>query len=110
VSSPEDLVERKLVECFPPDDVERARGALLTVDDARVRLAAVKLADGDVNTSECYASLAAIHWRDVVGPTEQPRFLAAGVEAADRADADSLMAGDRAEYEAWLATPGPYAR
>ena len=107
--SPDDLVERKLVEHFSPDDVARARVALAAVDVGRVGLAAIKLAEGDVETLERYVLLAAIDWRDVVGPAEQPRYLAAGPHAADRPDAAALLAGDRAEYDTWLATPGPYA-
>lgn len=108
--APDDLAERKLVEHFAPDDLERARAALATVEDGRVRLAAIKLAAGDVELLERYALLAAIDWRDVVGPAEQPRYLAAGPDARNRPDAAGLLAGDRAEYDAWLATPGPYAR
>lgn len=108
-SSPDDLVERKLVEHFAPEDRERARAALAPVADGRVCLAAIKLAEGDVEMLERYALLAEIDWRDVVGPAESPRYLAAGPLAADRPDAAGLIAGDRAEYESWLATPGPHA-
>ena len=108
-SSPDDLVERKLGEYFRGADATRAGEALALVEDPRVQLAAIKLADGDVEMLERYALLAEIDWRDVVGPAESPRYLAAGPHAADRPDVAGLIAGDRAEYESWLATPGPHA-
>lgn len=105
----DDLVERKLVEYFAEQDLPRARAALETLDDGRVQLAAIKLADGEVTTLERYVLLAGVDWRDVVGPAESPRYLAAGPRAAERADADALIAADREHYEAWLRRPGPHA-
>lgn len=104
----EALVERKLGEYFTGADVARAEDALAMVEDPRVRLAAIKLADGDIESLERYVLLAGIDWRDVVGPAESPRYLAAGPDAGKRADADRLIAADRDEYEAWLDRPGPF--
>ncbi len=104
----EELVERKLGEYFTGPDLVRAAEALSMLDDGRVQLAAIKLADGDVESLERYVLLAEIDWRDVIGPAEHPGYLAAGPEAGKRPDAARLVEADLEQYEEWLRRPGPF--
>lgn len=104
-----DLVERKLVEHFAPTGRPRARAALVGVEAPRTALAAIKLAGGDVESLERYVLLASVDFRDVVGPAESPRYLAAGPDAMHRPDAAELIEQDAVDHRRWIDEPGPYA-
>lgn len=103
------LVERKLIEHFAPGERGEARAALEIVESPRVQLAAVRLSEGDVPTLERYALLSTIDARDVIAPAESPRYIAAGIHAHKRPDADELVESDRRDYQAWIERPGPFS-
>ena len=103
------LVERKIMEHFAPESRRRAREILSEIETPRVQLAAIKLSDGSLDALAQYELLARIDWRDVIAPAESPRYLAAGPHALQQPGIEFTVARDEADYQAWLANPGPFA-
>ncbi len=79
----------------------------------RVRLAALKLSDGDLDALRRWVAQAKRDWRDVVAPAEYPeedRMGAAAMAGLDAVRRWHLRRRDRRQYDAWLArVAGPRA-
>ncbi len=100
-----DRVSMKIAQTFSPDDSATVSHLLagyeppssMSVD--RVRLAILKLSDGDIDRLLELIELAGIDARDVVGEAEYPRQMH---HPPGMATPEMILA-DRADYEDWLA-------
>ena len=68
----------------------------------RVRLAALKLAAGDLRRLETAIDTACADYRDVIGPAEYPRYLAQSVQDLDDTRKQQIFDADWDEYQQWL--------
>ncbi len=73
-------------------------------EHARVRLAILKLADGDAAAIATYVQMACLDYRDVVASAESPHTMALGFPAGSDAAAQRRRAfdADRRAYESWF--------
>ena len=106
--SPED-VERILHRDYAAEEVAAARLQLERYGSEswqhatdRVRLAALKLADGDLRRLRTEIDTACVDYRDVIGPAEYPRYLARGGPGLDDATRREIFDADWEEYQQWL--------
>jgi hypothetical protein len=60
-------IEAQLVEAFPADDVDQARGILNPSQDDRVLRAVLTLSEGDLERLRHYSEVAEPVYRDVLG-------------------------------------------
>lgn len=113
------LVKRKVYDTFAPQDRRTAIELLIKEygrnlpfkNEAKpkhleqIRLAAVKLANGNLDELRRYAPIAKIDWRDVIGPAETPEFMRTTVTEFYQLDKQSQAAinqRDRQQYLDWL--------
>jgi hypothetical protein len=90
----------RLLDTYPGDTPEGR---------ARVQLAIVKLAKGDVADLAGWVDVARRDFRDVLASAEYPRQVKLAFVDLDRlsaADRARIVADDRAEYFAWLNPDG----
>ncbi len=106
--SPED-VERVVQRDFASTEVAAAVSQLerygaeswqRAVD--RVRLAALKLAAGDLRRLKTEMDTACADYRDVIGPAEYPRYLAQYDRDLDEERRQQIFDADFEEYQRWL--------
>lgn len=102
-------VDRVLRRDFAPDRVSAAAVLLARInapEAPRVRLAALKLALGDLAKLENAVDLATADYRDVIISAEYRRYAARyHIESATSAAEDSTA--DSNEYQAWLSATTP---
>jgi hypothetical protein len=70
----------------------------------RVQLAALKLANGDVQALRNYVNMAIQDFRDVLGPAEYPEYSKKGALRGQLpvAEARRIIDSDWKQYEEWL--------
>lgn len=100
---------RKVHGWFAPPERPAAAAAVAELADARLQLAAIKVSAGDLGLLREAVALAGIDWRDLLMAAEYPR-QGAVPPGQDSGAAATRQAEDLAEYQAWLAEPGPYGR
>jgi len=72
---------------------------------ARVQLAALKLADGDLDKLQKIVNVAKTDYRDVLSPAEFPEYrrrMRSSARMLEGVERDQAVARDREQYEAWL--------
>lgn len=107
-------LERMLAVVFPAEGLrEAARTQLFRYghelrdrDPGRVRLAILKLSDGDLLKLDKMVDLACQDYRDVLAMAEYPAYmkLEPGIDPNSPA-AQAAIKSDRDQYEAWLSHP-----
>lgn len=78
------------------------------VEENRVRIAAIKLACGDLRELERQIAVALVDFRDVVGAAESPSLMQlgfTGMERAGKEAVETLGAEDLERYEEWVRRP-----
>ncbi len=74
-------------------------------DSARVRAAALKLADGSIDALRRQLEIATADFRDVVGPAEYPEYLRhdyAAIRKLSPAELQNIYAQDSQQYRSWF--------
>jgi hypothetical protein len=82
----------------------------VTTDESldRVRLAAIKIAKGDLAELRRQVDVAKVDWRDVINAAEYPESSALGLVGFGKLDKKAqqeLQARDREQYVTWLGEP-----
>jgi hypothetical protein len=100
----------RVVERDFPIEVRAEVASLLDAyrdnEAVRVKLAILKLADGDVSKVRHYVGAATQDYRDVLAWAEYPAFLHRGWSRDLPANKrDAVIAADWEQYEAWLKRP-----
>lgn len=100
-------VQRVVRRDFPPEQVAEALAVLAQYRDgenARVRLAVLKLAGGDLAALRREVAVACTDYRDVLAPAEYDRYLTAvpGPETLPEAEEAAVIEADWREYQEWL--------
>ncbi len=108
------LVLKKVRDCFP--DPAKAEEALAILDTYgteswhcevdRVRLALLKISQGDIGKLRGYTRGARSDYRDTLVPAEYPGEWAASWLKTPPAEMAAIRKQDRAQYEAWLRSGG----
>lgn len=103
-------VERILRRDFAEDE-EEARALLMSYgsedwhrETRRVRVAALKLANGDLARLRVAVDTAKADYRDVLGPAEYPQYLKAVTPAASLSDEERqrIIEADFEQYDGWF--------
>jgi len=71
----------------------------------QIRLAVIKLANGNLDELRRQVQAAKRDWRDVIGAAETPEAMSMGFVAFDNLDAETrtgIAARDREQYQDWL--------
>lgn len=122
-----DLTRRKIRETFPNEDqeevislLEHECGRNLPQNDPpnlanleHIRLAVIKLADGNVSELRRQITIAQEDWRDVLIPAETPEAVAFGLVELASADPnirEEIETRDRQQYQVWLAVKEPFSQ
>lgn len=102
-------VERVLHRDFAAAEVATARRALENygrrrwhAEPVRVRLAALKLADGDLEALRAQVRAADADYSDVLAAAEYPGWLRAGLHGPAEAEHEAVVEADAAQYPRWL--------
>lgn len=104
-------VNRVLLRDFAEHDVEEARVILqgYGVEDwhretDRVRIAALKLADGDLTRLRIAIDTAKADYRDVLGPAEYPGYLKEVTPSANLSpeERQRIIDADSEQYDDWF--------
>ena len=109
-------VERVVRRDFAPAVVRGVLDLLDSYNDreqARVQLAALKLANGDVARLGHYVEAAKCDWRDVLGAAEYPKYTkkAFRIDALFFEERRSIIDADWQQYQEWInATSRPTRR
>lgn len=109
----EDDVRRILQRDFPPEQIDPAMSVLREYglkkyegEHARVCLAALKLANGNLEKLKREIDAAKQDFRDIIAAAEYPRyFRAASMVSANgtsRREKERIIAEDWQQYECWL--------
>ena len=106
-------VERIVRRDFPKDEFDSALAALGQYADGslprecpRVQLAALKLAQGDLQSLRRHIANAERDYRDVLAAAEYPRYMSAGmfrVRELSRKEQQAIADSDWDQYQRWLA-------
>jgi len=110
-------VDRIVRRDFSYDEHQRAIALLARYgsDDwhreaVRVRLAVLKLADGDMTRLEREVEVACRDYRDVLAPAEYPEYCAKSIKGRfGRGQRASAIASDWQQYSQWLQRTEPKA-
>ncbi len=105
-------VERIVDRDFRPEDRAALReiiGASDVREKARVILACLKLADGDLSRAEDALRDAATDWRDVISAAEYPNFIRLIPPGGDSSDEQLQRVCERDwdQYSTWLYAERP---
>lgn len=98
-------VDRVIVRDFPADTQERVGRSFRGVDNPRVRLAVLKLANGDADALAELLEQASTDFRDIIAAAENPRYLHMDLRAFQALPATeraAVVQADADEYERWL--------
>jgi len=104
-------VERIARRDFPPDMIDEVLAVLLEYgteawerEVPRVRLAVLKLADGDLERLRFHMGVARLDYRDVLAPAEYPGYLRRVSPAGNLPETEiqRIIDGDWKQYQAWL--------
>ena len=103
-------VDRILKRDFPPDEQELLRSLVEDLDvreTARVVLACLKVAGGDLSRARKALVDAAIDWRDVVVSAEYPNYarMMTRVDDLSPKDRQRVYEKDWQQYSTWLNAP-----
>jgi hypothetical protein len=107
------FVEALVHRLFGPADRDAATAALERYGDrpherepVRVRVAALKLSQGDLGRLREALDRAARDYRDVLAWAEYPEELERPTWRLPAEEVDGIRSRDRAQYRAWLAANG----
>lgn len=104
-------VERVVRRDYPPDRIQEAFRLVEEYGKERwhrevdrVRIAALRLADGDLNELRRAIGTANQDYRDVIAPAEYPNYLAKVMRMGEHSESalEEIIAEDRKQYEDWL--------
>ena len=105
-------IERIVRRDFPKDEFDSTLAALgqyggsLPRECPRVQLAALKLAQGDLQSLRRHIANAERDYRDVLAAAEYPRYMSAGmfrVRELSRKEQQAIVDSDWDQYQRWLA-------
>ena len=101
-------VRRVVERDFQETDLDRVLSDLASYgaeswhrEPARVRLAILKLAGGEIEKLEGLLALARSDYRDVLAMAEYPAYLTLEIQPEERAEEEAIES-DREQYERWL--------
>ena len=102
-------VERIVWRDFAPDEIETVMTLLGEYDESRqepirVRLAALKLADGDLEKLRAHIQLALRDYRDALAAAEYPVYMKTGFRVGKLAEDQKarIVEDDWRQYEEWM--------
>ena len=105
-----ELVELLIARLVPPDDREVVANLLAVYgrqpyerEPVRVRVALLKLSEGNVDRLRTLLADAQRDYRDVLAWAEYPAEMAGPVTGVSSAEQTRIRQADRGQYLAWLA-------